>query len=326
MNRHRRTVNTIWGIVLVSVFCWASSALSQEFPSRPITLVVQFAPGTSTDIVARKLAEEVSKTLGQPIVVVNKAGGGGTVGVAEMLRSQPDGYTIGCVNMPVLAIMPHMQEVPYDPLKDIAHLGVVQPYEYGLYVKGDAPWNTIKELVEYSKKHPGEIIYGTPGVGTTNHLIMARIARNENIKLKHVAYKGDGELIPAVLGGHVHAAVGSPSAVVPQVKAGTLKLLVVTSKDRWSYLPEVPTILQSGYNFYQTSYLSLGAPAATPEPVRIKIENAFRKALQDPKIIAEAEEKLFAKLNYMSGQEYAKYIEEQYAHYKTFLKEEGITK
>jgi tripartite-type tricarboxylate transporter receptor subunit TctC len=101
---------------------------------------------------------------------------------------------------------------------------------------------------------------------------------------------------------------------------------VVTSKDRWSYLPEVPTILQSGYNFYQTSFLSLGAPAATPEPVRVKIENAFRKALQDPKIIAEAEEKLFAKLNYMSGQEYAKYIEEQYAYYKTFLKEEGITK
>jgi tripartite-type tricarboxylate transporter receptor subunit TctC len=243
-----------------------------------------------------------------------------------MLRSQPDGYTIGCVNMPVLAIMPHMQEVPYDPLKDIAHIGVVQPYEYGLYVKGDAPWNNIKELVDYSKTHPGEIIYGTPGVGTTNHLIMARIAKQENLKLKHVPYKGDGELIPAVLGGHVHAAIGSPSAVVPQVKAGTLKLLVVTSKDRWSYLPEVPTLLQSGYTFYQTSFLSIGAPAATPEPVRKKIEDAFRKALQDPTIKAEAEDKLYAKLNYSSGQEYAKYIKEQYDYYQTFLKEEGITK
>ena len=268
----------------------------------------------------------MSKTLGQPVVVVNKAGGAGTVGVAEMLRSQPDGHTIGCVNMPVLAIIPHMQEVPYDPLKDIAHIGVVQPYEYGLYVKGDAPWNNIKELVDYSKTHPGEIIYGTPGVGTTNHLIMARLAKQENLKLKHVPYKGDGELIPAVLGGHVHAAIGSPSAVVPQVKAGTLKLLVVTSKDRWSYLPEVPTLLQSGYTFYQTSFLSIGAPAATPEPVRKKIEDAFRKALQDPTIKAEVEEKLYAKLNYSPGQEYAKYIKEQYDYYKTFLKEEGITK
>jgi len=322
----KKTLNTIVGLVLVSVLCCVSSVFSEEFPSRPITVVVQFAPGTSTDIVARKLAEEVSKTLGQPLVVVNKAGGAGTVGVAEMLRSQPDGYTIGCVNMPVLAIIPHMQEVPYDPLKDIAHIGVVQPYEYGLYVKGDAPWKNIKELVDYSKTHPGEIIYGTPGVGTTNHLIMARIAKQENLKLKHVPYKGDGELIPAVLGGHVHAAIGSPSAVVPQVKAGTLKLLVVTSKDRWSYLPEVPTLLQSGYTFYQTSFLSIGAPAATPEPVRKKIEDAFRKALQDPTIKAEVEEKLYAKLNYSPGQEYAKYIKEQYDYYKTFLKEEGITK
>jgi tripartite-type tricarboxylate transporter receptor subunit TctC len=260
------------------------------------------------------------------MIVVNKAGGGGTVGVAEMLRSQPDGYTIGCVNMPVLAIMPHMQEVPYDPLKDMAHICVVQPYEYGLYVRADAPWNNIKDLVEDMKKRPGEIIFSSPGVGTTNHLIMARIAKQENFKLKHVPYKGDGELIPAMLGGHVHAAIGSPSAVVPQVKAGKLKLLVVTSKDRWSYLPEVPTMLESGYKYYQSSFLTLGAPAKTPEPIRNKLEEAFRKALQDPAIKAEAEKNLFAKLAYSPGKDYATLIEEQYVFYKTFLKEEGLVK
>jgi tripartite-type tricarboxylate transporter receptor subunit TctC len=315
----------LWAVV-VSVFFWVSLAVSAEFPTRPITLIVQFAPGTSTDIVARKLADEVSKTLGQPVVCVNKAGGGGALGVAEMLRSQPDGYTIGCVNMPVLAIIPHMQGVPFDPLKDVAHICVVQPYEYGLYVKADAPWGNLKELVTYVKSHPGEFVFGSIGVGTTNHLIMARIAKQENLKFKHVPYKGDGELIPAMIGGHVHAAVGSPSAVVPQVKAGNLKLLVVTSKDRWSYLPEVPTLLESGYPFYQSSYFSLAAPAGTPEPVRKKIEEAFRKALQDPAIVAEVESKLFAKLNYSSGQEYAKYIQEQYDFYKTFLREEGLIK
>lgn len=316
--------------ILLTAFCsaffWVPSALSQQFPTRPITLIVQFAPGTSTDIVARKLADEVSKTLGQPVVCVNKAGGGGTVGVAEMLRSQPDGYTIGCVNMPVLAIIPHMQEVPYDPLKDVAHICVVQPYEYGLYVKADAPWNNIKELVSHIKSHPGEFVFGSIGVGTTNHLIMAQIAKQENLKFKHVPYKGDGELIPAMIGGHVHAAVGSPSAVVPQVKAGNLKLLAVTSKDRWSYLPDVPTILESGYSFYQSSYFSLAAPANTPAPVRQKLEDAFRKALQDPAIVAEAESKLFAKLAYSSGQEYARYIKEQYDFYKVFLREEGLLK
>ena len=317
-----RIVLTAFGLA----FFWVPSALSQQFPTRPITLIVQFAPGTSTDIVARKLADEVSKTLGQPVVCVNKAGGGGTVGVAEMLRSQPDGYTIGCVNMPVLAIIPHMQEVPYDPLKDVAHICVVQPYEYGLYVKADAPWNNIKELVSHIKSHPGEFVFGSIGVGTTNHLIMAQIAKQENLKFKHVPYKGDGELIPAMIGGHVHAAVGSPSAVVPQVKAGNLKLLAVTSKDRWSYLPDVPTILESGYPFYQSSYFSLAAPANTPAPVRQKLEDAFRKALQDPAIVAEAESKLFAKLAYSSGQEYARYIKEQYDFYKVFLREEGLLK
>jgi tripartite-type tricarboxylate transporter receptor subunit TctC len=321
-----RSVGKIVGVVLFSILCWCSFALSEEFPSRPITLIVQFAPGTSTDIIARKLAEEVSKTLGQPIVVVNKAGGGGTVGVAEMLRSQPDGYTIGCVNMPVLAIIPHMKEVPYDPLKDVAHICVVQPYEYGLYVKADAPWNNIQELVASMKKQPGELIFSSPGVGTTNHLIMARIAKQENFPLKHVPYRGDGELIPAMLGGHVHAAIGSPSAVVPQVKAGKLKLLVVTSKDRWSYLPEVPTLLESGFTFYQSSYFSLGAPAKTPEPVRKKLEDAFRKALQDPAVKEEAKNKLNANLSYLSGKEYAAFIQEQYEFYKTFLKEEGLVK
>ena len=326
MASYRNTIMRMVGLVLVSVFCFVSPAFSDEFPSRPITLIVQFAPGTSTDIIARKLAEEVSKTLGQPIVVVNKAGGGGTVGVAEMLRSQPDGYTIGCVNMPVLAIMPHMKEVPYDPLKDISHICVVQPYEYGLYVKADAPWNNIQELLDSMKKHPGEYIFSSPGVGTTNHLIMARIAKQQNIKLKHVPYKGDGELIPAMLGGHVHAAIGSPSAIVPQVKAGKLKLLVVTSKDRWSYLPEVPTLLESGFKYYQSSYFSLAAPANTPEPVRNKLEEAFRKALQDPTIKEEAKTKLYANLSYSSGKEYAAFIKEQYEFYKTFLKEEGLVK
>lgn len=318
-------INIFAAAVGSAIFC-VPLALAEEFPVRPITMIVQFAPGTSTDIVARKLADEVSKTLGQPVVCVNKPGGGGTVGVAEMLRSKPDGYTIGCVNMPVLGIIPHMQGVPYDPLKDVAHICVVQPYEYGLYVKADAPWNTLKELVEYIKSHPGEVIFGSIGIGTTNHLIMNRIAKQEHLKFKHVPYKGDGELIPAMIGGHVHAAVGSPSAVVPQVKAGNLKLLTVTSKDRWSYLPEVPTLLENGYTFYQTSYFSLAAPAGTPELVRSKIEAAFRKALQDPTMVAEAESKLFAKLAYSSGREYAEYIREQFDFYKTFLKEEGLVK
>ena len=197
-----------------------SSALAQDYPNRPITLVVQFSAGTTTDIIARRLADDVSKVLGQPLVCVNKTGGGGSVGVAEIARSKPDGYTIGCVNMPALAIIPHMQNLPYDPLKDISHICVIQPYEYGIYVKAEAPWKTLKDLTDYARANPGKVVYGSPGTGTTNHLIMIRIGQENKLSWKHVPYRGDGEIIPAMLGGHVHAASGSPASVAPQVKAG----------------------------------------------------------------------------------------------------------
>jgi tripartite-type tricarboxylate transporter receptor subunit TctC len=323
-----RKVKASW-MTLVGLFAALAlgvPAQADEYPSRPITLIVQFSPGAQTDILARKLSDEVSKILGQPIVVVNKTGGGGTVGVAEMLRAKPDGYTVGCVNMPSLAIIPHMQQVPYDPLKDIAHICVVQPYEYGLYVKADAPWKTIKDFVDDAAANPGKIIYGSLGAGTTNHLIVAQIIKKHNLTLKHVPYKGDGELIPAMLGGHVHAAVGSPAAIVPQVKAGNLRVLVVTSKDRWSYLPEVPTLLDSGYDFFQSSYFSLGAPAGIPEPVRKKLEDAFAKVLQNPALKEDVEKNIFAKLEYQTGAWFQKYIAETHAFYSDFLRKEGLVK
>ncbi len=301
-------------------------ARAEEYPSRPISLIVQFTAGTSTDIIARKLSDEVSRKLGQPVVCVNKPGGGGTIGVAEVLRSKPDGYTIGCANMPALAIIPQMQPVSYDPLKDAAHICAIGPYEYAFYVKADSPWNSLKDFVEFAKAHPGEVIYGSLGAGSTNHLIFARLAQEHGLKMKHVVFKGDGELIPAVLGGHVAIVSGSPAAVVPQVKAGQLKLLAITNKDRWPYLPEVPTLLELGYSFYQSSYLSLVAPAGTPEPIMKKLEDAFRQVLENPDLKKEMEEKFFTTLGYQSGKDYGRYIEEQFAFYKDFLKQEGLIK
>jgi tripartite-type tricarboxylate transporter receptor subunit TctC len=309
-----------------SLLIGSSVSTAADYPTRPITLVVQFTAGTSTDIIARMLADAASKDLGQPFVPINKTGGGGTIGVAEIARSKPDGYTVGCINMPTLAIIPHMQTLPYDPLKDISHLCVISPYEYGLYVKGDAPWNSLEEFIDYARKNPGKVTHGSPGPGTTNHLIMVRIAKDLNLDWRHVPYKGDGELIPAVLGGSVTSGVGSPAALMPHIKAGKLKLLVVTSKDRWSYFPEVPTLLEKGYKYFQASYLSLGVSAGTPEPIRQRLEDAFKKAVQDPALRKGFEEKIFAKLEYISGEDYKKFIAKQYVFYKDFLKTIGITK
>ncbi len=299
---------------------------ASDYPNRPINLIIQFVPGTTTDIVLRKLADVMSKELGQPLVPVNKPGGGGTIGVAELTKSKPDGYTIGGINMPTLTINPHMQELPYDPLKDISHVCVVLPYEYGLYVKDDAPWKTFEEFADHARKNPGKVTYGTPGVGNSSHLLMVQLGKKLGLDWRHVPYKGDGEMMPAVMGGHIDSGVGSPAALMPNIKANKLKLLVVTSKNRWPYHRDIPTLLERGYDIYQASYLSLGVPAGTPEPIRQKLENAFKKVIQDPSLNKDFHENLFASLEYTSGREYKKLIEDQYGFYKGFLKEIGITK
>jgi tripartite-type tricarboxylate transporter receptor subunit TctC len=315
-------------VVIVTLCLWIGpyASRAQDYPTRPITLIIQFVPGTTTDIVLRKLADVVSKELGQPVVPVNKPGGGGTIGVAEMAKSKPDGYTIGGINMPTLTMNPHMQALPYDPLKDITHLCAVLPYEYGLYVRGESPWKSFEEFVDYARKHRGKATYGTPGVGNTSHLLMVQLGKQLKIDWRHVPYKGDGEMMPAIMGGHLDSGVGSPAALMPNIRAGKLKLLTVTSKNRWPYLPEVPTLLEKGYNIYQSSYLSLGVASGTPEPIRQKLENTFKKVISDPSLKKEFNEKLFATLEYISGQDYKKFVEEQYVFYKDFLKAEGMIK
>ncbi len=297
-----------------------------DYPARPISLIIQFVPGTTTDIVLRKLGDVVSKELGQPVVPVNKAGGGGTLGVAELAKSRPDGYTIGGINMPTLTMNPHMQTLPYDPLKDISHLCVVSPYEYGLYVRGDAPWKSVEEFIDYARKNPGKATYGSPGVGNTSHLLMIQLGKQLKVDWRHVPYKGDGEMMPAIMGGHLDSGIGSPAALMPNIKGGKLRLLAVTSQRRWPYLPDVPTLTDKGYNIYQSSYLSLGVAAGTPEPIRQRLESTFKKVVSDPALKKEFNEKLFATLEYMAGQEYKKFVEQQYVFYKDFLKAEGITK
>jgi tripartite-type tricarboxylate transporter receptor subunit TctC len=321
-----KTSRRFWAFFLSVSLIGISAVMAADYPSKPIMLVVNFAPGTSTDVISRILAEEVSKELKQPIVCVNKAGGSGSIGVAEMLRAPVDGYTIGCINMPSLAILPHMQGVPYQPLKDVSHICAVMAYDYAIYVRAESPYKTFEDLLEAAKANPGKITVGHPGVGTTSHIIMERIGKEKGVAFKHVPYKGDGELMPAIIGGHVDTGVGSPAAVGPQVKAGTLRLLLVTSKEKWSGFPEVPTIQEKGFKFYQSSFLSLGAPAGTPEAARKKLEEAFRKVLENPTVKAAAESKLSTRLGYISGSDYATYIKEEYDFYGGFLKELGIIK
>lgn len=295
-------------------------ANAQTYPDRPITLIVQFAPGTTTDIVGRRFGELLSKELGVPVVTLNRAGAGGTVGVGALAQATPDGYTIGLVNLPALVIIPHVQKVAYDPLSAFHHVGVIGPYEYGVYVSADSPWRTWEELVAYAKDKPGAITYATPGKGTTNHLIMTRIGKDLGLDWVHAPYKGDGEIIPNVLGGHVQVAVGSPGAVVPQVKGGKLRLLLVTSRDRWRDLPDVPTMQEKGFKYFQASFLSLAIPAKTPEPIQARLDAASRKVLTDPAVVAEMRDRLSTTVVYQPGSTYAAFVRDQFDSYRDLVK------
>jgi tripartite-type tricarboxylate transporter receptor subunit TctC len=294
-------------------------AAAQPFPSRPITLIVQFGPGSTTDIAARRLAELLAPRLGQPIVAVNRAGAGGTIGIAEMARATPDGHTVGLVNMPALAVIPHLQAVPFDPLTAFHHIGVVGPYEYGIYCAANAPWRSWQDLVAYARANPGRITYGTPGIGTTNHLVMERMARDLGIQWTHAPFRGDGELVPNVIAGHVQIGNGSPGAIVPQVQGGALRLLLVTSRDPWHALPEVPVMLRSGFTYFQSSFLSVAAPAAIPDAAKNRLDAALRAVLTDPAVIEEFRTRLAVTVAYEDGPTYAAFLRAQHAFYRDFL-------
>jgi tripartite-type tricarboxylate transporter receptor subunit TctC len=295
-------------------------AFAQSYPDRPVSLIIQFAPGTTTDLVGRRFGELLGKELGTTVIALNRAGAAGAVGVGELARAKPDGYTIGFVNMPAISILPHIQKLAYDPLNDFHHIGVVGPYEYGIYVSAQSPWQTWEDLVAHAKANPGKVSYATPGAGTTNHLIMARMGPDLGIDWVHVPFKGDGEIIPNVLGGHVSLGVGSPGAVVPQVKNGKLRLLLVTSRDRWRDLPAVPTIQEKGIKYFQASFLSLAAPAKIPDAVKARLDSTVRKILTDPAVIAEMRERLSTNIVYESGATYAGFVREQHEYYRDFLK------
>jgi len=288
-------------------------ALAQEWPTNPIELVVQFPGGTTTDAVARHLGKYLGDELGQPVVVQNKPGAGGVIGVGHVARSKPDGYTIGTVNMPTLTIIPHLQTVSYDPLRDFTHLAVIGPYDYGIFVKANAPWATFEELVTYARENPGKLSYGTLAAGTTNQLTMQELGEELGIDWLYVPYKGDNESLVALLSDQIDLMNGSPNVTLPQVASGDIRMLVSTGPQRWEALPDVPTLKETGLTeIQQSSFLSLAAPKDLAPEAEQKLKNALESILTDKQFITEIQEKYGQAVVFESGENYAQFIAENY--------------
>jgi tripartite-type tricarboxylate transporter receptor subunit TctC len=271
---------------IVAGLALAGPAKAQDYPTKPIRLVVPFAAGGATDVLARLVGERLTASLGQQVVVDNRPGAGGNIGSDLVARAEPDGYTILMGAVGTHAINPSLYpKMPYDPVKDFAPVTLVASVPNVLVVNPEVPAKSVQELIDLAKAKPGELNFASSGNGTSIHLSGELFKAMTGTDIVHVPYKGSGPAVTDLLGGQVQMMFDNMPSSLPHVKAGKLRALGVTSAKRSPALPEVPTIAEAGVPGYDaTSWFGILAPAGTPEPVVTRLQGAIVQALGEPEM------------------------------------------
>ncbi|HLE43528.1 MAG TPA: tripartite tricarboxylate transporter substrate binding protein [Methylomirabilota bacterium] len=292
----------------------AGGALAQDYPTKPVQLMVAYPAGGSTDVGARIVAAIAEKELGQSMVVVNKAGAGGQVGWTEMARQKPDGYYIGFVNLPAT------NTVVLDPERKAA-FGIDaftpiinQVLDPGvIWVKADSPYKSLKDLIEAARKSPNKISTATTGILSDDHLAILMVEEATGVVFRIVHFEGGAPQMTAILGGHVEVAFDNVGSIVKRVKSGEVRALAVTDTQRSKFLPDVPTTPELGYpSVISSSTRGIAGPKGLPEPVVKKLQEVFRKAMEHPDHVKKMEDAGLA-IRVMVGEEYAKYYRDLHA-------------
>jgi tripartite-type tricarboxylate transporter receptor subunit TctC len=271
-------------LALVMIHGATVAALADDYPTRPIRLIVPFAAGGAADAVGRIVAKHVGEALGQPIVVEDRGGAGGIIGTELVKGADPDGYTLLLGQSGPISINPGIYaKLSYDPEKDFVPISMTTAYPYVLVVNPALGVKTVAELVALAKSKPGQLNYGTAGVGVSNHLATELFDDKAGIKMTHVPYRGTSLAVADLIAGHVQVVFADPVSALAHVKAGTLVALAVTSKDRSPVAPDVPTLAESGYpGFDAVAWHGIMAPAGTPRPIIERLNAEILKALKDP--------------------------------------------
>jgi tripartite-type tricarboxylate transporter receptor subunit TctC len=297
-------------------------AQAQSFPSRPVTLIVPWPAGGTTDVGMRALASATEKHLGQSIVVENRPGGSGTLGPGQMAATaKPDGYIVTQIPITIFRF-PFMQKTSFDPATDFTYIIGVSGYTFGVVVRDDASWKTFQELVAAAKANPGKVNYGSPGTGTSLHIAMEQIAKQQGIKWTHIPFKGNSEAMNALLGGHIDA-VADSSGWAQLVNAGRLRLLVTWGAGRTKNWPNVPTLRDIGIELVANSPFGIAGPRGMDANVVKVLHDAFKKGLEEPSY-AEAMAKLDQELFYLSSDDYRKFALQQIDEARRFIAELGL--
>lgn len=330
-NHSREVVQMLKGckmgktIPLFMFFLFLMPALlfAQEFPTKPVNILVSFFPGSPTDVATRLLASKAEKLLGQPFVVSNNGGGGGSVAVGIVAKEKPDGYHLVTCTSTVLVNFPQFRPVPYR-FEDLTAVMQFATSTTGLVVRADSPWKTLKEFVEYAKKNPGKVSYIITGTGAPAHLAMEYIAKKEGIQWTAIPHSGGANVIP-LLGGHVTACSVGAGQMIPHIKAGTLRLLATHGERRMKTFPEVPTFQESGYDFIGDAVFMFVTLKGTPLPIVKKLDDVFRKVMDDTEFINYME-KGELEVTYRNSEDINKYLGEAYVRVGKMIRELKIPK
>jgi tripartite-type tricarboxylate transporter receptor subunit TctC len=273
---------------LVAAIAFVSVGVAQPnaWPQQPVKIVVGLAAGGLTDTITRIVAQPLGEQLGQPMVVENRPGAAGTIAAEVVARGPADGYTLVMGNLPQMVIIPAMQTTKYDPLKDFAPISIVGSNPFVLCVNPKLPVHTLAEFIAYVKERPGQLAFGSGGIGNGTHLSMAYFLKLAGLDMIHVPYKGGAPAMADLVAGHVVANFSSSSDALPQVKAGTVRAIAVSSGTRWPKLPDVPTISELGYPKFKTiTWNGLMAPAKTPKEIVSRVAAEVARAVKEPAVI-----------------------------------------
>ena len=267
-----------------ALLCGAQYAWAGTYPDKPIKLIVPFSPGGSTDMVARLLAERMSVLIGQQVIIENRAGAGGSIGIAAVAKAAPDGYTIGMATVSTHGANPAVYaKLPYDPIKDFQPITNVMSVPSVFVVGPNTAAKTMKEFIALAKASPGKLTFASPGVGSLGHVNVEQFMDLAGIRLTHVPYKGGGQASTDAIGGTVDAMTDNLPSSLPHIKAGRLRALAVLSPERSPLLPDVPTYRELGFEaMSEGGWFGLVAPAGTPAPIVEKLMTTAHKAMQDP--------------------------------------------
>jgi tripartite-type tricarboxylate transporter receptor subunit TctC len=316
-------MNRFFAAALAAVL--GTAAQAQSWPAKPIRLVVPFAPGGSSSIVARAVAVEMEKGLGQSIIIDNKPGGGGNVAMQDVARAEPDGYTLIIGHIGTLAVNPFMFEsLPFDTNRDFAAVSLLAKIPNIFVVHADVPAKDLREFVALAKREPGKLYYGSAGNGSAGHLAFEYLKLVAGIDLVHVPYKGTGPNLIDLVAGRTQATSAGTPPLLPHVKAGKLRIIAIGSAKRISVVPDVPTVAEQGYpGFETTQWYGLNAPAKTPPAVIRRLSEEAAKAAKQPSV-AERFAVDSAEAVGSTPQEYADFIAKEQARWGEVVRKAGI--